>query len=93
MMRSTILALAFCLCSCGAHPHTQPTMSLPPPPTLADLQREVHLLEADATRACEQMCVSQVVGQCVLLAVEPYEFVSDECVGDKARACLLNCAP
>lgn len=82
-------ALAITGCAKGAPPASPST----PPPTLADLQREVAVLAADAAHECEQMCVSQVLGQCVLLAVEPYEFVSEECVGDKSRACLLNCTP
>lgn len=86
-----IAALLMAITGCAK---TVPARSpAPTPPTLADLQREVHQLESDASHACEQACVSQVLGQCVLLAVEPYEFVSEECVGDKSRACLLDCTP
>lgn len=87
-----VVGIGLALTACASKP--VPAAAAPASePTLADLQREVHQLESDASHACEQACVSQVIGQCVLLAVEPYEFVSEECVGDKSRACLLNCTP
>jgi hypothetical protein len=65
------------------------------PADLADAQlREAAAqLSADAERTCESACVSQIIGQCVLLAVQQYEYVSEQCISDKSRACVLNCTP
>jgi hypothetical protein len=60
---------------------------------LDGLRRDVDLLQIAGAHTCEEGCVSQIIGECVELAIGSVDLVSSKCVDDKSRACILNCAP
>ncbi len=83
MVRPSAVALAILLAGCASTPP-------PTPQSAARMQALSDELRAIEARICEQNCEREVLGTCVMRAIEGP--VQENCVQSQALACLINCA-